>query len=115
MLLSCIGQRSLSNSGVLESLLNLLDSLLLPLQQPQAAAQARAEGPRASFWRTDHKHGGLIPCFLCFTGVLDIPMISWVVMLVSRLLDYVANIDDEPSGGKKHLVGKERERALTGN
>lgn len=42
-------------------------------------------------------------------------MISWVVMLVSRLLDYVANIDDEPSGGKKHLVGKERERALTGN
>lgn len=44
MLLSCIGQRSLSNSGVLESLLNLLDSLLLPLQQPQAAAQARAEG-----------------------------------------------------------------------
>ncbi|XP_029691286.1 baculoviral IAP repeat-containing protein 6 isoform X2 [Takifugu rubripes] len=90
MLLSCIGQRSLSNSGVLESLLNLLDSLLLPLQQPQAAAQARAE------------------------GVLDIPMISWVVMLVSRLLDYVANIDDEPSGGKKHLVGKERERSLTG-
>lgn len=42
-------------------------------------------------------------------------MISWVVMLVSRLLDYVANIDDEQSGGKKHLVGKERERALTGN
>lgn len=42
-------------------------------------------------------------------------MISWVVMLVSRLLDYVANIDDEPSGGKKHLVGKDRERALTGN
>lgn len=41
-------------------------------------------------------------------------MISWVVMLVSRLLDYVANIDDEPPGGKKHLVGKERERALTG-
>lgn len=41
-------------------------------------------------------------------------MISWVVMLVSRLLDYVANIEDEPSGGKKHLVGKERERALTG-
>lgn len=47
MLLSCIGQRSLSNSGVLESLLNLLDSLLLPLQQPQAAAPARAEGPGA--------------------------------------------------------------------
>lgn len=41
-------------------------------------------------------------------------MISWVVMLVSRLLDYVANIEDEPSGGKKHLVGKERERTLTG-
>lgn len=47
MLLSCIGQRSLGNSGVLESLLNLLDGLLLPLQQPQAAAQARAEGSAA--------------------------------------------------------------------
>uniref|UniRef100_A0A3Q3KMW9 Dual E2 ubiquitin-conjugating enzyme/E3 ubiquitin-protein ligase BIRC6 n=1 Tax=Monopterus albus TaxID=43700 RepID=A0A3Q3KMW9_MONAL len=79
MLLSCIGQRSLSNSGVLEGLLNLLDSLLSPLQQPQAAAQCRTE------------------------GVLDIPMISWVVMLVSRLLDYVASIEDEASGGKKHL------------
>uniref|UniRef100_A0AAX7SCW2 Dual E2 ubiquitin-conjugating enzyme/E3 ubiquitin-protein ligase BIRC6 n=1 Tax=Astatotilapia calliptera TaxID=8154 RepID=A0AAX7SCW2_ASTCA len=83
MLLSCIGQRSLSNSGVLEGLLNLLDSLLSPLQQPQAAAQRRTE------------------------GVLDIPMISWVVMLVSRLLDYVASIEDEASGGKKHLGGKD--------
>uniref|UniRef100_A0A3P8PMR4 Dual E2 ubiquitin-conjugating enzyme/E3 ubiquitin-protein ligase BIRC6 n=1 Tax=Astatotilapia calliptera TaxID=8154 RepID=A0A3P8PMR4_ASTCA len=90
MLLSCIGQRSLSNSGVLEGLLNLLDSLLSPLQQPQAAAQRRTE------------------------GVLDIPMISWVVMLVSRLLDYVASIEDEASGGKKHLGGKERERPVTG-
>lgn len=44
MLLSCIGQRSLSNSGVLEGLLNLLDSLLSPLQQPQASAQRRTEG-----------------------------------------------------------------------
>lgn len=44
MLLSCIGQRSLSNSGVLEGLLNLLDSLLSPLQQPQAASQCRTEG-----------------------------------------------------------------------
>uniref|UniRef100_A0A7N8WZL8 Dual E2 ubiquitin-conjugating enzyme/E3 ubiquitin-protein ligase BIRC6 n=1 Tax=Mastacembelus armatus TaxID=205130 RepID=A0A7N8WZL8_9TELE len=79
MLLSCIGQRSLSNSGVLEGLLNLLDSLLSPLQQPQAAPHRRTE------------------------GVLDIPMISWVVMLVSRLLDCVANIEDETSGGKKHL------------
>lgn len=41
-------------------------------------------------------------------------MISWVVMLVSRLLDYVANIEDEASGGKKHPGGKERERTLTG-
>ena len=49
-----------------------------------------------------------------FPGVLDIPMISWVVMLVSRLLDYVASIEDEASGGKKHLSGKERERAFTG-
>ncbi|XP_074501768.1 dual E2 ubiquitin-conjugating enzyme/E3 ubiquitin-protein ligase BIRC6 isoform X2 [Sebastes fasciatus] len=90
MLLSCIGQRSLSNSGVLEGLLNLLDSLLSPLQPPQAAAQRRTE------------------------GVLDIPMVSWVVMLVSRLLDYVASIEDESSGGKKHLGGKERERSFTG-
>ncbi|KAM8852773.1 dual E2 ubiquitin-conjugating enzyme/E3 ubiquitin-protein ligase BIRC6 isoform 1-T1 [Synchiropus picturatus] len=90
MLLSCIGQRSLSNSGVLEGLLNLLDSLLSPLQQPQAAAQRRTE------------------------GVLDIPMISWVVMLVSRLLDYVASIEDEASGGKKHMAGKDRERSFTG-
>ncbi|XP_046884773.1 baculoviral IAP repeat-containing protein 6 isoform X4 [Hypomesus transpacificus] len=91
MLLSCIGQRSLSNSGVLEGLLNLLDSLLSPLQQPLAAAQRRTE------------------------GVLDIPMISWVVMLVSRLLDYVASVEDEASAGKKHLGGKDRERTFTGN
>ncbi|XP_029926712.1 baculoviral IAP repeat-containing protein 6 isoform X5 [Myripristis murdjan] len=91
MLLSCIGQRSLSNSGVLEGLLNLLDSLLSPLQQPLVATQRRTE------------------------GVLDIPMISWVVMLVSRLLDYVASIEDEASGGKKHLGGKDRERTFTGN
>ncbi|XP_028983369.1 baculoviral IAP repeat-containing protein 6 isoform X2 [Betta splendens] len=90
MLLSCIGQRSLSNSGVLEGLLNLLDNLLSPLQQPQAASHHRNE------------------------GVLDIPMISWVVMLVSRLLDYVATIEDEGSGGKKHLGGKERDRTFTG-
>ncbi|XP_061601104.1 baculoviral IAP repeat-containing protein 6 isoform X2 [Cololabis saira] len=90
MLLSCIGQRSLSNSGVLEGLLNLLDSLLSPLQQPPPASQRRTE------------------------GVLDIPMISWVVMLVSRLLDYVSSIEDEASGGKKHLGGKERERPVTG-
>ncbi|XP_029377805.1 baculoviral IAP repeat-containing protein 6 isoform X4 [Echeneis naucrates] len=83
MLLSCIGQRSLSNSGVLEGLLNLLDSLLSPLKQPQPAAQRRTE------------------------GVLDIPMISWVVMLVSRLLDYVASIEDEASGAKKHLGGNQ--------
>lgn len=51
---------------------------------------------------------------MCFPGVLDIPMISWVVMLVSRLLDYVASIEDEASGGKKLLGGKERERTLTG-
>ncbi|KAM6916345.1 dual E2 ubiquitin-conjugating enzyme/E3 ubiquitin-protein ligase BIRC6 isoform 2-T2 [Xenentodon cancila] len=90
MLLSCIGQRSLSNSGVLEGLLNLLDSLLSPLQQPPVASQRRTD------------------------GVLDIPMISWVVMLVSRLLDYVSSIEDEASGGKKHLGGKERERPVTG-
>ncbi|XP_055083393.1 baculoviral IAP repeat-containing protein 6 isoform X2 [Periophthalmus magnuspinnatus] len=91
MLLSCIGQRSLSNSGVLEGLLNLLDSLLCPLQQPaQATAHRRTE------------------------GVLDIPMISWVVMLVSRLLDSVASIEDEASGAKKHLGGKDRDRSCSG-
>lgn len=41
-------------------------------------------------------------------------MISWVVMLVSRLLDYVASVEDEASGAKKHLGGKERERPLSG-
>ncbi|KAJ7401889.1 hypothetical protein BTVI_91631 [Pitangus sulphuratus] len=48
-------------------------------------------------------------------GVLDIPMISWVVMLVSRLLDYVATVEDEAATAKKPLNGKERERFLTGN
>ncbi|XP_041107829.1 baculoviral IAP repeat-containing protein 6-like isoform X5 [Polyodon spathula] len=90
MLLSCIGQRSLGNSGVLEGLLNLLDNLLSPLQQA-AAVQRRRE------------------------GVLDIPMISWVVMLVSRLLDYVASVEDEAAAAKKHLNGKDRDRILSGN
>jgi len=49
-----------------------------------------------------------------FEGVLDIPMISWVVMLVSRLLDYVATVEDEATTAKKPLNGKERERFLTG-
>uniref|UniRef100_A0A4W3K7A1 Dual E2 ubiquitin-conjugating enzyme/E3 ubiquitin-protein ligase BIRC6 n=1 Tax=Callorhinchus milii TaxID=7868 RepID=A0A4W3K7A1_CALMI len=91
MLLSCFGQRSLSNSGVLEGLLNLLDNLLSPLQ-PQTTG---------TFRRTE--------------GVLDIPMVSWVVMLVSRLLDYVANVEDEVASAKKQLNGKDRERILTGN
>ncbi|XP_048340127.1 baculoviral IAP repeat-containing protein 6 isoform X2 [Sphaerodactylus townsendi] len=90
MLLSCIGQRSLSNTGVLESLLNLLDNLLSPLQPP-------------------------LPVHRCTEGVLDIPMISWVVMLVSRLLDYVATVEDEATTAKKPLNGKDRERLLTGN
>ncbi|XP_054832768.1 baculoviral IAP repeat-containing protein 6 isoform X2 [Eublepharis macularius] len=90
MLLSCIGQRSLSNTGVLESLLNLLDNLLSPLQ-PQ------------------------LPMHRCTEGVLDIPMISWVVMLVSRLLDYVATVEDDSATAKKPLNGKDRERCLTGN
>lgn len=47
-------------------------------------------------------------------GILDIPMISWVVMLVSRLLDYVASIEDEASGGKKNLGGKERDKPASG-
>lgn len=49
-----------------------------------------------------------------FVGVLDIPMISWVVMLVSRLLDYVATVEDEASATKKPLNGKDRERFLPG-
>lgn len=52
--------------------------------------------------------------FSYFEGVLDIPMISWVVMLVSRLLDYVATVEDEAATSKKPLNGKERERFLTG-
>lgn len=121
MLLSCIGQRSLSNSGVLEGLLNLLDSLLSPLQQPQAAAQPRTEGKASLMHKicmktlqTSHMKYSFVCVLLYFPGVLDIPMISWVVMLISRLLDYVASIDDEASGGKKNLGGKERERTLTG-
>ncbi|XP_018120697.1 baculoviral IAP repeat-containing protein 6 isoform X4 [Xenopus laevis] len=90
MLLSCIGQRSLSNSSVLESLLNLLDSLLSPLQPH-------------------------LPIYRRIEGVLDIPMISWVVMLVSRLLDYVATVEDEAAASKKPLNGKERERYVSGN
>ncbi|GCB61656.1 dual E2 ubiquitin-conjugating enzyme/E3 ubiquitin-protein ligase BIRC6 isoform X1 [Scyliorhinus torazame] len=90
MLLSCFGQRSLSNSGVLEGLLNLLDNLLSSLQ-PQMGTYRRTE------------------------GVLDIPMVSWVVMLISRLLDYVASVEDEVASAKKPLNGKDRERMLTGN
>lgn len=51
---------------------------------------------------------------VCLPGILDIPMISWVVMLVSRLLDYVASIEDEASGGKKNLGGKERDKSASG-
>ncbi|XP_016428418.1 baculoviral IAP repeat-containing protein 6-like [Sinocyclocheilus rhinocerous] len=91
MLLSCIGQRSLGNSGVLEGLLNLLDTLLSPLQQTSASQPRRTE------------------------GVLDIPMVSWVVMLVSRLLDYVASVEDEATAAKKPLGSKDRERSFTGN
>lgn len=139
MLLSCLGQRSLSNSGVLEGLLNLLDSLLSPLQQPLAAAQRRTDGKEAvlnlymaygfsslNIWHIMTKIAfyfyillwntvtEFIPRLMCFEGVLDIPMISWVVMLVSRLLDYVASIEDEASCGKKQLGGKDRERSFTG-
>lgn len=41
-------------------------------------------------------------------------MVSWVVMLVSRLLDYVASVEDEASSAKKHLGAKDRERTFTG-
>ncbi|KAG5831644.1 hypothetical protein ANANG_G00305910 [Anguilla anguilla] len=122
MLLSCIGQRSLSNSGVLEGLLNLLDSLLSPLQQPAAAAAAqwRTEGggfrgPAAGAGAGAGVAGESAGVSVCAAGVLDIPMISWVVMLVSRLLDYVASVEDEAAAAKKHLGGKERDRVITGN
>lgn len=52
--------------------------------------------------------------FCVFIGVLDIPMISWVVMLVSRLLDYVASVEDEATAAKKPLGSKDRERSFTG-
>lgn len=121
MLLSCIGQRSLSNSGVLEGLLNLLDTLLSPLQQTNAAQPRRTEGVYFcdSGFFIQCKREILIWCVyhvcLCvFIGVLDIPMISWVVMLVSRLLDYVASVEDEASAAKKPLGAKDRERTFTG-
>lgn len=41
-------------------------------------------------------------------------MISWVVMLVSRLLDYVATVEDEAAAAKKPLNGKDRDRFPTG-
>lgn len=68
MLLSCIGQRSLSNSGVLEGLLNLLDNLLSPLQQPQAAAQRRTEG-KATFTMA-----GLQQCIVNCKDLLSVDM-----------------------------------------
>ncbi|XP_078714316.1 dual E2 ubiquitin-conjugating enzyme/E3 ubiquitin-protein ligase BIRC6 isoform X2 [Lampetra fluviatilis] len=96
ILLSCLGRRSLSNSGVLESLLALLDRLLSPLQ------------PQSTGWED------VQPC-----GVLDIPLVSWVLMLVSRLLDCVTSAEDEGlavgAGGKKIAVDKEIERLLAGN
>ncbi|KAK7823578.1 hypothetical protein U0070_004692, partial [Myodes glareolus] len=57
-------------------------------------------------------HTGLLLVQLC-GGVLDIPIISWVVMLVSRLLDHVATVEDEAAAAKKPLNGKDRERFLT--
>lgn len=41
-------------------------------------------------------------------------MISWVVMLVFRLLDYVVIVEDEVVVVKKFLNGKDRERFLIG-
>lgn len=67
MLLSCIGQRSLSNSGVLEGLLNLLDSLLSPLQQPQAAAaQRRTEGQGTITVAGLQRHSKCLKCWTSF-------------------------------------------------
>ncbi len=57
---------------------------------------------------------GYVTVLCVFIGVLDIPMISWVVMLVSRLLDYVASVEDEASAAKKPLGTKDRERSFTG-
>jgi len=117
MLLSCIGQRSLSNSGVLEGLLNLLDTLLSPLQQTTAAQPRRTEGVclRVRFLCNTHLcFYGNVTVLCVFIGVLDIPMISWVVMLVSRLLDYVASVEDEASAAKKPLGAKDRERSFSG-
>uniref|UniRef100_UPI00358FA005 baculoviral IAP repeat-containing protein 6 n=1 Tax=Myxine glutinosa TaxID=7769 RepID=UPI00358FA005 len=93
ILLSCLGRRSLSNSGVLESLLSLLDRLLNPLQ--------------VSF-SSQHK-----------AGILDIPLVSWVLMLISRLMDCVTSADEEGGasalGGRKLPLDKELERLLAGN
>lgn len=55
MLLSCIGQRSLSNSGVLESLLNLLDNLLSPLQ-PELTLHRRTEGIISNDYRNIYSY-----------------------------------------------------------
>lgn len=64
MLLSCIGQRSLSNTGVLESLLNLLDNLLSPLQ-PQLPVHRCTEGTVIVDFCGYHKVDVLTKTMLC--------------------------------------------------
>lgn len=97
--------------------MNLLDTLLSPLQQTAAAQLRRTEGAFLSvrfLCNTRLCVYGNVTILCVFVGVLDIPMISWVVMLVSRLLDYVASVEDEASAAKKPLGAKDRERSFTG-
>lgn len=97
--------------------MNLLDTLLSPLQQTTAAQSRRTEGAclRVRFLCNMRLCVyGNVTVLCVFIGVLDIPMISWVVMLVSRLLDYVASVEDEATAAKKPLGAKDRERSFSG-
>ncbi|XP_066281905.1 baculoviral IAP repeat-containing protein 6-like isoform X5 [Branchiostoma lanceolatum] len=84
VLLTSLGQKSMSVStcgGILESLLGLVSRLLAPLQRDGSG-------------QTDNVAEEL--------GTLDLPLISWVLLFLSRILDSTAsrgNGDEEDSNG----------------
>ncbi|XP_019627384.1 PREDICTED: LOW QUALITY PROTEIN: baculoviral IAP repeat-containing protein 6-like [Branchiostoma belcheri] len=85
VLLTSLGQKSMSVStcgGILESLLSLVSRLLAPLQQRDSAGQADSVAEEL--------------------GALDLPLVSWVLLFLSRILDSTAsrgNGDEEDSNG----------------
>ncbi|KAI8505639.1 Baculoviral IAP repeat-containing protein 6 [Branchiostoma belcheri] len=85
VLLTSLGQKSMSVStcgGILESLLSLVSRLLAPLQQRDSTGQADSVAEEL--------------------GALDLPLVSWVLLFLSRILDSTAsrgNGDEEDSNG----------------